>query len=140
MRWLERARWTETASASSVSTSGVPRPSAKRQTLLWAAGTVLGLAIAMSSAVAIEMYLRTIGYSGDSLAISESFTLMTLAALGLIASGLYLRRLPMLIAAGITVGAALYGLFGLNLLFRISVDNYTIFWMLATAVAIQVLF
>jgi hypothetical protein len=137
MRWLERARWTETASASSVSTSGVPRPSAKRQTLLWAAGTVLGLAIAMSSAVAIEMYLRTIGYSGDSLAISESFTLMTLAALGLIASGLYLRRL---IAAGITVGAALYGLFGLNLLFRISVDNYTIFWMLATAVAIQVLF
>jgi hypothetical protein len=169
-RWLELARQIprkETASASSVSTSDLPRPSAIgmppsydskiRQILLWAAGTFVGFSIFVLSVTAIPFFYygrgdiagwmndpvilyRTTMYAlGLGLQNLSAFVsiLLTIGVLGLTASGLFVRRMPMLIAAGFTAWAACYVVIGLFLLFLIRTGA---FWMLVTAVVIQLLF
>jgi hypothetical protein len=105
--------------------------------LAWAGGTSLGLIIAEFSVDVI-----TSPFSRYSTGFS---LLLAIGVFGMTASGLFVRRLPMAIAAGITAWPVFYGisgLFGLFVLYDIApiaeVED-TSFWTVATTLVIQVL-
>jgi hypothetical protein len=150
-RWLERARaiWTEPASASSVSTSGLAGPSAFgmlsssndskiRQILFWAAGTIVGFAISVFCVFGIGGILEEMGYKGEASNGPGSIVLLAIALGLLTALGLFARRLPMPVAAGITTWAAVSGVLGLIVFFRLQ-DNINLYLALAIPLVIQVL-